>query len=77
MMNIWSVASDPAQDVTGVCRGRSDKFNGEDTSTPHHSLRQEDFVQISVCGMLYETLQSTLQRFPHTLLGMCSSFHAS
>ena len=28
-----------------------------------------DFLRINVCGMIYETLEETLQRFPDTLLG--------
>ena len=28
-----------------------------------------DFIRINVCGMIYETLKSTLERFPSTLLG--------
>ena len=32
-------------------------------------LTNDDFININVCGMLYETLESTLQRYPSTLLG--------
>merc|ERR1712025_78012 len=32
-------------------------------------FREDDFVHINVSGMLYETLNSTLERFPNTLLG--------
>ena len=31
-------------------------------------LTEEDFINISVSGMKYETLKSTLRRFPNTLL---------
>lgn len=33
------------------------------------ALHDEDFVNINVCGMMYETLKNTLERFPTTLLG--------
>ncbi|XP_066923054.1 potassium voltage-gated channel subfamily A member 7-like isoform X4 [Clytia hemisphaerica] len=32
-------------------------------------IKEEDLIRINVCGMIYETLRSTLQRFPDTLLG--------
>ena len=32
-------------------------------------LNEEDFVYINVCGMMFETLKSTLEQFPSTLLG--------
>ena len=32
-------------------------------------LNEDDFVYINVCGMMYETLKRTLERFPSTLLG--------
>lgn len=32
-------------------------------------LGEDDFVTINVCGMIYETLKDTLERFPDTLLG--------
>ncbi|XP_057317686.1 potassium voltage-gated channel subfamily A member 1-like isoform X2 [Hydractinia symbiolongicarpus] len=32
-------------------------------------IKEADLVSINVCGMVYETLQSTLQKFPNTLLG--------
>ena len=31
--------------------------------------KEDDFVYINICGMIYETLDSTLGRFPSTLLG--------
>ncbi len=33
------------------------------------SLRPEDFITINMAGKKYETLRTTLERFPHTLLG--------
>ena len=33
------------------------------------ALNDEDFININVCGMMYETLRSTLEKFPTTLLG--------
>ena len=33
------------------------------------SKSEDDFLCINVCGMRYETLRSTLERYPNTLLG--------
>ena len=32
-------------------------------------VKEADLIKINVCGMVYETLLSTLQRFPDTMLG--------
>ena len=37
--------------------------------TSESLIKEEDLIRINVCGMIYETLRSTLQRFPDTLLG--------
>lgn len=42
---------------------------GDENNTTPLNLNEEDFVSINVCGMNYETLKSTLDRFPATLLG--------
>ena len=44
--------------------------NNENDEEGHpDSLNEDDFISINVCGMRYETLKSTLERFPSTLLG--------
>lgn len=44
----------------------NEKYGGE-YGAPEPT--EEDFIHINVCGMKYETLRSTLERFPTTLLG--------
>ena len=34
-----------------------------------NDLLPEDFVRIDVCGMVYDTLRTTLEKYPKTLLG--------
>lgn len=39
------------------------------TDNDRSTLTQEDFININVSGAIYETLRTTLHRFPNTLLG--------
>lgn len=37
--------------------------------SPPSIVCEDDLIQISVCGIIYDVLESTLQRYPNTLLG--------